>query len=521
MHHAYLFTGTRGVGKTTIARILAKAINCETGITAKPCDECSACTGISEGRFIDLIEVDAASRTKVEDTRALLENVHYQSTYGRFKVYLIDEVHMLSGHSFNALLKTLEEPPEHVKFLLATTDPQKLPVTVLSRCIQFNLRALQIQEISDHLSMILKHESIPYEDAALAEISRQARGSMRDGLSLLDQAISYGAGNVTEESVRTMLGMISRDHHATLVRALVDESADAVMQAVEKISERGASFEKVLDELLLIFHQVALARVSQSLAREANPDIEAMVQLAGPLSDEDIQLYYQIGLIGKRDLPLAPDPRSGFEMVMLRMLAFKPQSLDNTPQRPPRQSAPPRPEAPVHEPGQQSLLKAETANRDESAKTASAVEPVAVAVPDSEQAWQDFVETQMAECHFQAHTLARQLAFDSCDSGALRLTLDSSASSVSKNSAAKHIEELERVLSARCGKTITIEMIQADNEHESPARREKREHEEAQRERQNRLQEAKHRILSEPVPQYLIREFQAAIDEKSIKIAST
>ncbi|MCA1805112.1 MAG: DNA polymerase III subunit gamma/tau [Xanthomonadaceae bacterium] len=324
LHHAYLFTGTRGVGKTTIARILAKSLNCDKGVTSEPCGVCSACTEIDAGRFVDLIEVDAASRTKVDETRELLENVQYAPSRGRYKVYLIDEVHMFSNHSFNALLKTLEEPPPHVKFLLATTDPQKLPVTILSRCLQFNLKRLPLDRITAHLEDILGREAIEAEAPALKLLSRAADGSMRDALSLLDQAIAYGGGAVREAEVRAMLGTLEHDHVLRLLHALAANDAAAVLAAVEQAAQQVPDFAGLLAELLTLLQQVALAQAVPEALDESLDHREAVLELAQALAPEDVQLYYQIGLIGRRDLPLAPDARGGLEMVLLRMLAFRP-----------------------------------------------------------------------------------------------------------------------------------------------------------------------------------------------------
>jgi len=322
LHHAYLFTGTRGVGKTTIARILAKSLNCEKGVTAYPCGQCATCCEIDEGRFVDLIEVDAASRTKVEDTRDLLENVQYAPTRGRYKVYLIDEVHMLSTHSFNALLKTLEEPPPHVKFLLATTDPQKLPPTILSRCLQFNLKRLPLEQIIQHLTKIVDDEGIHYESQALRLLAQAADGSLRDALSLLDQAIAYGAGNLSGEDVANMLGNLDQNIVLELIKGLAANDAPGVLQQISRLAEQNPDFVTVLGDILSLLQQIALAQVVPATVDA--PDGEAILQLAERLSPEDVQLFYQIALLGRRDLPLAPEPRGGFEMVMLRMLAFRP-----------------------------------------------------------------------------------------------------------------------------------------------------------------------------------------------------
>jgi DNA polymerase III subunit gamma/tau len=331
LHHAYLFTGTRGVGKTTIARILAKCLNCETGVSSEPCGQCSACREIAEGRFVDLIEVDAASRTKVEDTRELLENVQYSPTRGRYKVYLIDEVHMLSNSSFNALLKTLEEPPPHVKFLLATTDPQKLPMTILSRCLQFNLKNMNPERIVGHLKFVLDQEVIPFEEAALWQLGRAADGSMRDALSLTDQAISYGSGKITDADVATMLGTLDQAAVYEIVSALTSLNGKAVLNAVQKMSEQAPDYANALAEMLSMLHRIAIAQALPEAVDNSHGDKEQILQLAQTVASEDLQLFYQIALLGRRDLPLAPDSRAGFEMVLLRMLAFKPQGVIDIP----------------------------------------------------------------------------------------------------------------------------------------------------------------------------------------------
>ena len=324
LHHAYLFTGTRGVGKTTIARIFAKSLNCEEGVSSTPCGKCSACEEINEGRFIDLIEVDAASRTKVEDTRELLENVQYAPTRGRYKVYLIDEVHMLSGHSFNALLKTLEEPPPHVKFLLATTDPQRLPVTVLSRCLQFNLKSLTLSQITGQIDNILKKEQVSSDAGAVRELAFSANGSMRDALSLLDQAIAFGNGSVAEDEVRAMLGTIDRDVIYRLLDALSQADAALLLDEVNKTDAFAPDYTALLADLVSVLQRIAIAQTLPDAIDDTFGDRDAVLALADKLSAEDVQLYYQIGLIGRRDLPLSPEPRGGFEMVLLRMLACRP-----------------------------------------------------------------------------------------------------------------------------------------------------------------------------------------------------
>ena len=327
LHHAYLFTGTRGVGKTTIARILAKSLNCETGITATPCGICAACTEIDKGRFVDLIEVDAASNTQVDAMRDLLDNAQYAPTAGRFKVYIIDEVHMLSKSAFNAMLKTLEEPPAHVKFILATTDPQKVPVTVLSRCLQFNLRQMAGTSITGHLQNILTQENIAFEASALHLISRAAAGSMRDALSLTDQAIAYGGQTVNEAEVRSMLGAIDQSYLYQLLEALLANDGASIISLAKSMEERSISFEAALNDLAQLLHQIAVAQtVPESIADDL-PERHALLALAQKIPAETLQLYYQIALLGRRDIGLAPDEFAGFTMSLLRMLAFTPNEV--------------------------------------------------------------------------------------------------------------------------------------------------------------------------------------------------
>ncbi|MBU2955631.1 DNA polymerase III subunit gamma/tau [Marinobacter sp. F3R08] len=324
LHHAYLFTGTRGVGKTTIGRLLARCLNCETGITPTPCGECSSCQEIQEGRFVDLIEIDAASRTGVDDMRELTDNVQYAPTRGRYKVYLIDEVHMLTNQSFNAFLKTLEEPPEHVKFLLATTDPQKLPVTVLSRCLQFNLKRMTPEHIAGHLRHVLGAEAIPFEEPALWLLARAADGSMRDALSLTDQAISFGNQKLAASDVSNMLGTIDQRDIERLVNALVDSDGPALLAEISRISDFAPDYSVILADFLSLFHRITMEQVVPGSADNALGDAEQVQALARRLSAEDAQLFYQSALIGRKDLAITPDARMGFEMTLLRMLAFRP-----------------------------------------------------------------------------------------------------------------------------------------------------------------------------------------------------
>ncbi|RDB43715.1 DNA polymerase III subunit gamma/tau [Halomonas sp. DQ26W] len=333
LHHAYLFTGTRGVGKTTLARILAKCLNCtakgygDDGVTSTPCGECDSCRAIDEGRFVDLIEVDAASRTKVEDTRELLDNVQYAPTQGRYKVYLIDEVHMLSTSSFNALLKTLEEPPPHVKFLLATTDPQKLPPTVLSRCLQFTLKNMPPERIVEHLGKVLEAEQVGFEEGALWLLGKAADGSMRDAMSLTDQAIAFGQGQVCHADVAAMLGTLDHRHVVALVEALAEVDAARVLDEVSQLAEQGPDFAAVLDDVTGVLHRLAVAQMVPGALDNGHGDRDQLLALAARFTPEDIQLYYQIGIQGRGDMAHAPDLRTGLEMTLLRMLAFRPQGV--------------------------------------------------------------------------------------------------------------------------------------------------------------------------------------------------
>ncbi|WP_439101702.1 DNA polymerase III subunit gamma/tau [Congregibacter sp.] len=357
LHHAYLFTGTRGVGKTTIARILARSLNCENGISATPCGECSSCVEISEGRSVDLIEVDAASRTKVEDTRELLDNVQYAPTRSRFKVYLIDEVHMLSGHSFNALLKTLEEPPEHVKFLLATTDPQKLPATVLSRCLQFNLKNMSAQRVVEHLRDVLTQEQVEFDDAALWQLGRAASGSMRDALSLTDQAIAFGDGSLRDAEVASMLGSVDRRHIYDLLEALLGDDAQALIAVCAHMDEQGVDFASAVDELTSVLHRCALAQAVPGAIDPEFGDAQRVADLGGRMTAEDVQLFYELAQSARAQVVHASDPRAAFEMLSLRLLAFRPVSvldpdlsaddlMDASPSAPEADNGPKKPEPP-------------------------------------------------------------------------------------------------------------------------------------------------------------------------------
>ena len=347
LHHAYLFTGTRGVGKTTIGRILSKCLNCEKGVSSVPCGECSSCTEIDAGRFIDLIEVDAASRTGVDDMRDLLDNVQYAPSRGRFKIYLIDEIHMLSKSSFAALLKTLEEPPPHVKFLFATTDPQKLPITVLSRCLQFNLKNLSAERITEHLKYVLGEEKVPFEEAGLWSLGRAADGSMRDALSLTDQAVGHGGGSITESDVISMLGTIERHFVVDICVAMASQNGEKLLSSVGQMAEQSPDYDAALGDVLSIWHQVAILQTVPEALDRGISHFDELANLAETVSREDVQLFYQICLLGRKDLPLAPEQRAGFEMVMLRAMAFRPAENG----RPvPLKSPPPEVEQPAKKP---------------------------------------------------------------------------------------------------------------------------------------------------------------------------
>lgn len=520
LHHAYLFSGTRGVGKTTLARIFAKAVNCEVGLSPEPCGQCSTCREIDEGRYVDLLEVDAASRTKVEQTRELLENVPYSPVRGRFKVYLIDEVHMFSGHSFNALLKTLEEPPEHVKFLLATTDPQKLPVTVLSRCLQFHLKRLSFEQIHSQLQHIIKAEGVTTEPQALKRLARAADGSMRDALSLLDQAIVFGGGQVLEADVVAMLGGLTQGQIAGLFNALVDRDGKGVLRAIATIDEYGVDFSLVLQELLSLLHQVAVFQALPESLEYLGGDTGLLRSVASRLTPEDIQLYYQIGLVGQRDLPLAPDPRSGLEMVVLRMLAFRPEpSLME-----------PVPMA-VSRPPTAQVKAAAASPSGQAAQTQTRVRPTPLTpVPQPSQAvppvggpeppaattaprlelrgpgsWRRFVSS--LRLGGVATQLANNCELVSWDGQSLELRLDPASQHLRVASAEKRLFEAMR---EALGGEVKIQLKVEVPQSETPAQTSRRLGEERQR-------SAEESIARDPLVQELTRTFGAKILPGSLK----
>ncbi len=499
LHHAFLFSGTRGVGKTTIARILAKALNCDTGMTAEPCGTCASCREVDEGRFVDLIEVDAASRTKVDDTRELLDNVQYAPTRGRFKVYLIDEVHMLSGHSFNALLKTLEEPPPHVKFLLATTEPQKLPVTVLSRCLQFHLKRLRDDQIETQLEKILKAEAIEFDAASLHLLARSADGSLRDALSLLDQAIAHGGGKVSEPEVRAMLGSIDRDTVARLIEGLAANDAGALLAAVQAAMELNLDGTALLEELLRALHRIALAQaVPATLEDPAIEERELLRAQSARLAPEDVQLYYQVALLGRRDLPLAPDPRTGLEMTLLRMLAFRPQTAAEPV---PGRSVPPAPGATPAAP------VSSTPAKRAGAVGAGAVgaTPATAALPLDPADWATIV------ARLPLTGLARELVnhcvVEALEGERLRLILDAPYAHLHGK---EREQQVQQALAAYFGRELRLEVRAGKAPAETPAAQVAREH-------GDRLRAAATAIASDPNVRALEDAFGARVNPNSVR----
>ena len=448
IHHAYLFTGTRGVGKTTLARIIAKCLNCERGISDQPCGECSTCQSIDAGNYQDLVEVDAASQTKVEQMRDLLSDTSYVPTQGRRKTYLIDEVHMLSSHSFNALLKTLEEPPAHVQFLLATTDPQKIPMTVLSRCLQFHLKRLTGQQISEHLSYILEQEGVKFEAEAVAALARGADGSMRDGLSLLDQAINYCIGGLTQEAVSRMLGLLPEQNFSALIEALASKDLDAILQAVQTLQDHAPSFQDILDDLASTFHLCALtaAGIQGAVPEEKQAWVTALNEAYSPA---DIQLGYQILLQGRRDLLYAPDERTGLEMTLLRLVCFMPEATAEAI----REQAPP--------------AKSQTTPTKKSSDVASAKPKVPVELA-ADMNWNGLIP--QLDFRGSARLLAKNCALERVDGLALYLVCDKTHP-INPDDRTK----LAKVLSQHFGQDVELHIHSGDLEEETPVRKEIRE----------------------------------------------
>ena len=534
VHHAFLFTGTRGVGKTTLARIFAKALNCEQGIGSTPCGECVPCRGVDQGNFIDLLEVDAASRTKVDDTRELLDNVQYTPAQGRFKIYLIDEVHMLSTHSFNALLKTLEEPPEHVKFLLATTDPQKLPTTILSRCIQFNLKAMDIGQINSQLEKILDAEEIPYDPPALLILARSANGSVRDALSLLDQGIAFGNGEVRSEKIRAMLGMIDEQFtHQLLGQVCQGQGAEA-LETVADMALRSVDFNAALDEILTTLHNISLHQINPQAVEWKGIDSSTLAPLAQQVDAELLQLIYQIALIGKRDLALAPDPRSGFEMILLRMISFRPESSAARPatggkpqsvtaSAPPRTSAAPKVAKQDSSPAAQSAPS--SAKNNHVPVAASETEPKPTTKPTTEpepkpaaanltleqlgqgESWTTCIE--QSGLRGMARELMMNMVPVSVSEHTLHLTLDADHATLSTPERVRKIEtRLAEQFSLPLKLEVSVQAAGADN-GETPSRQ-------RERTQQKTQQAADQAFRHDPNVQELVDLFDGEIVNDSI-----
>ena len=513
LHHAYLFTGTRGVGKTTIARILAKALNCEAGVSSTPCGICSSCLEIDSGRFVDLIEVDAATNTRVDEMRQLLDNASYAPTRGRYKVYVIDEVHMLSNSAFNAMLKTLEEPPEHIKFILATTDPQKIPVTVLSRCLQFNLKQMPMPQIIGHLATVLADEGIEAEAAALNQLAKAAAGSMRDALSLLDQAIAHGAGQVRTSEVRDMLGTVGDDYLYQLLDALAARDIDSLLDLVETMEARSLSFDSALQELATLLHRIALAQ----FAPQAIADVQERQRLApyaAALDPEYLQLAYQIAIQGRDDLALAPDERAGFSMTLLRLHAFRP-SL------PPALGADAAPAASggLANSAPSSVASAvPNAAPKSAAKTAAAAKPLAnpapakrAAKPVASAAAGDDNDWHAVAANLQLGGMARQLA-QHCELAALvadELTLRLPPAHQHLRGRA-HQDRLQAELQRHYGRELKLTIVLAEATDETPAERSRQ----VQRQRQERAIAA---IEQDGFVREVVELFDATINEASIK----
>ncbi len=520
MHHAYLFTGTRGVGKTTIARIFAKSLNCERGQSAEPCGECSVCTAVDEGRFVDLLEIDAASNTGVDDVREVIENAQYAPSRGRFKVYLVDEVHMLSKSAFNALLKTLEEPPPHVKFLLATTDPQKLPVTVLSRCLKFNLKRLLPAQISGQLRHILDAESIAVDDDAIAELARAADGSLRDGLSLLDQAIAYGGGAVRGEDVRAMLGSVARAQVLDVLAAVAAGDGERLLAACAQIASYSPDFGGVLDDLASALHQAQLMQLIPGYqCADGVDDDHALSALAEQMAAEDVQLYYQIAVAGRRDLTLAPDARTGFEMALLRMLAFRPDGAPGAITGPPRAttashsaSAPSRPHA-VPKPATPARDVPIAAAPAPFAREQAVVTPTAPAAPlaadsDGLPDWDALIAR--AALHGPLRMLAQNAVLRAREGQTLVLALQP----VHLHMAVEPmVSQMAQLISAALGETVQLRFVSVSSPAaaaQTPAAR-------AAQARSAAQAQAVAAIDADPLVQSLKREFGARVVPQSVK----
>ena len=520
LHHAYLLTGTRGVGKTTIARILAKSLNCETGVTATPCGVCGTCRDIDAGRFVDLLELDAASNTGVDNMREILDNARYAPTVGRYKVYLIDEVHMLSKGAFNSMLKTLEEPPDHVKFVLATTDPQKIPVTVLSRCLQFNLKPLPRASIAARLAFILEAEAVAFDPDALAQIAAAAGGSLRDALSLLDQAIAFGSGEVREGVVRAMLGVVDRGYVYRIADALLAGDGPALLAQSDALAESGQAFASALDELAALFHRIAVAQAVPEAS--VGDDAERTAGYASRMSAEDVQLAYQICAQGRADLALAPDEATGFSMTLLRLLAFEPATAGTTGLRGPGTAARPQPAAaagsaaaPLRRPQPATAERgraapvAVDAPAPAAASTAPSAEPAAtgprVPLPESPEQWPGFVAG--LKLTGMAAQLAAQSELKSVRGNALTLAIPAAHKHLADRT---YADKLRAALEAATGRKLLLAFEIGDAGEGSLAARERREREQAKA-------QGEATFRSEPFVRDLVARFDATVKPETIE----
>jgi DNA polymerase-3 subunit gamma/tau len=508
LHHAFLFAGTRGVGKTTVARILAKCLNCECGVSATPCGECASCREIDSGRSVDLIEVDAASRTKVDDTRELLDNVQYAPTRSRYKIYLIDEVHMLSGHSFNALLKTLEEPPPHVKFLLATTEPQKLPVTVLSRCLQFNLKRLSVALISSRLTHILQAEQIAFEPAGVQLLAQAGDGSLRDALSLLDQLLAFGNGKALEADARAMLGTVHREQVQRLVELLAAGDAAALLDYARSFDELSPDYAQLLDQLAALLERVALKQLVPGFEGDELHPADLLAQLAAQIAAEDLQLYYQTAILGRRDLALAPDARTGFRMTLIRMLAFRPASapgaLAGAPAATPARLGATEPAA---APAATAAREAVSVSVTPAPEQPSPAESPLAAEPAAALDWSTIVAS--LDLQGLPRELARNCALLGREGALVRLALDPRSASMRTRALE---DKLAQALARHFGSPVRLQFELRDDTHETPARS-------AERIESQRRQQAQMAFEADPIVGTFKERFGASVLPESVRPA--
>ena len=506
LHHAYLFTGTRGVGKTTLARILAKCLNCDSGVSSTPCGQCNACVAIDEGRFVDLIEVDAASRAKVEETRDLMDNVQYAPSSGRYKVYLIDEIHMFSNHSFNALLKTLEEPPPHVKFLLATTEPKKLPLTIMSRCLQFNMSHLTNDQKAKQVEMILGQENIAFDSASTELIARGASGSMRDALSLLDQAIAYGGGLLEESQVRAMMGTIDSADLNGLIQALIDADPEALLNTIETIALQNPDFDALLAEFLSLLQKIAIIQILPADSNNPIKDNQVLVNFANAMNKEDAQLYYQIGMMGRKDLYLAPDIKSGFEMVMIRMLAFRPMSNNETITT--TQALKPVSKTNTQESKPETSVVAEIADDNKVTQVKEVTDTDELSNENhtsSDNAWKNIID-EMALVGL-VKELAGNCVLKSHSTEKVELALAPAQEHLLNDNQRKR---LEQAIKTRFGDGVKLSIVIEDSRDETPA-------ETNIRLEKEKLKAAEASLNNDPAVKSLMDTFNASIDQDSIQ----